>query len=153
FAAGGSPSAVTAKAGSLKIPIVFLAGGPGHFGLVARLNKPGSKVTGISKLNAEIATKYFELLQEMGPGGKVIAYLINSSNPIAESVLTEAQVAGSALGIEIHGVNARTLGELDEAFETMAKLRISALGVMPDPFLDTQRERLLELCARYKVAG
>jgi putative ABC transport system substrate-binding protein len=35
----------------------------------------------------------------------------------------------------------------------MAKLGIGALDVMPDPFLDSQRERLLELCARHEVAG
>jgi len=153
FAAGGSPSAVAAKAATSTIPVVFLAGDPVHLGLVASLNKPGGNVTGISNLSAELAAKSVELLQEMAPGAKVIAYLVNSSNPIAESVSTEAQAAGSTLGIEIHGLNARTSGELDEAFETMAKLHISALGVMPDPFLDTQRERLLQLCARHKVAG
>ena len=153
FAAGGSPSAVAAKAATSTIPVVFLAGDPVHVGLVASLNKPGGNVTGISNLSAELATKSVELLHEMAPTAKVIAYLVNSSSPIAEAVSTQAQAAGSALGIQIHGLNARTLGELDEAFETMARLHIGALGVMPDPFLDTQREKLLELCARHKIVG
>ena len=153
LAAGGSPSAVAAKAATSTIPVVFLAGDPVHLGLVASLNKPGGNVTGISNLSAELATKSVELLQEMVPAAKVIAYLVNPSNPIAETVSMQAQAAGSALGIQIHILNARTLSELDQAFETMAKLGIDALGVMPDPFLDSQRERLLELCARHKAAG
>jgi putative ABC transport system substrate-binding protein len=153
LAAGGSPSAVAAKAATSTIPVVFLAGDPVHLGLVASLNKPGGNVTGISNLSAELATKSVELLQEMVPAAKVIAYLVNPSNPIAETVSMQAQAAGSALGIQIHILNARTLSELDQAFETMAKLGIGALGVMPDPFLDSQRERLLELCARHKAAG
>ena len=35
----------------------------------------------------------------------------------------------------------------------LENLHIGALGVMPDPFLDTQREKLLELCARHKIVG
>jgi putative ABC transport system substrate-binding protein len=42
---------------------------------------------------------------------------------------------------------------LDEAFDGLAKLRIGALGVMADPFFDTQRDRLVELSARYRIAG
>jgi putative ABC transport system substrate-binding protein len=97
-AAGGSPSAVAAKAGTSTIPVVFLASDPVHLGLVASLNKPGGNVTGIRNLSAELATKSIELLQEMVPAAKVIACLVNSSNPVAETVSTQAQAAGSARG-------------------------------------------------------
>jgi putative ABC transport system substrate-binding protein len=79
FAAGGSPSAVAAKAATSTIPVVFTAGDPVHLGLVASLNKPGGNVTGISTLSAELAPKSVELLREMTPAAKVIAYLVNSS--------------------------------------------------------------------------
>src|SRR5262249_4052986 len=46
--AGGGPSAVAAKTGSMTIPIVFsTAADPVEIGLVASMSRPGGNVTGI----------------------------------------------------------------------------------------------------------
>ena len=60
---------------------------------------------------------------------------------------------GSADGIQLHVLNASTAGDLDEVFAKLAKLRIGALGVMGEPFFDSQRDKLVELSARYGIAG
>jgi putative ABC transport system substrate-binding protein len=154
FAAGGPPSALAAKVATSTIPIVFSAtSDPVRFGLVASLNRPGGNITGMSTLVPELAGKTIEILKEMVPAAAVIAYLINPSNPTSTIVSKAAQDAAGSLGIKLHVLNAGTVEQLDELFASSAKLRPDALVVVGEPFFDSQRERIVALSARYRLAG
>src|SRR6478736_3244637 len=85
--------ALAAKAATQTIPIVFMQGAdPLRIGLVGSLNRPGGNLTGIDLLLAETAAKRLELLLEMVPAAKSIAYLRNPTNPIfAETETREVQ--------------------------------------------------------------
>jgi putative tryptophan/tyrosine transport system substrate-binding protein len=100
--------ALAAKAATQTIPIVFMQGGdPVRVGLVDRLNRPGGNLTGIGLLAAETAGKCLELLLELVPTAKSIAYLRNPTNPVfAESETREVQVAARAHGVRLLFVNA-----------------------------------------------
>jgi putative ABC transport system substrate-binding protein len=154
LAAGGQTSALAAKAATSTIPIVFTAVlEPVQQGLVASFNRPGGNVTGMSMFSSEMWAKSVELLKELVPTATRIAYLVNPSSPVAELYSKGAAAAASALGIEVHVLNASTEHGLDEAFASLATLGAGGLVVPNQPFFDGQRERIVALSARYAVAA
>jgi putative ABC transport system substrate-binding protein len=151
LAAGGSPSALAAKAATSTVPIVFSAvSAPVQLGLVAGLNRPGGNLTGVGMFGSELWAKSIELLKDLVPSVAVTAYLMNPSSPSAE-IYAEAAAAVSAQGLEVHVLNASTEKELDEAFAALIKLNAGGLIVPNEPFIDSQRHRIVELAARYAI--
>jgi len=152
FTAGGPPSAFAAKAATQTIPVVFSAAlDPDRIGLVASLSRPGGNLTGMSLFPVEIAAKSVQLLKELAPSATLIGYLVNPSNPAADVYAREASNAARSLGITIHVVNASTEHDLDEAFVSLVKAGAGGLVVLPEPFFDSQRDRIAALAARHAV--
>ena len=96
---GGTPPALAAKSATSTIPIVFASGDPIGSGLVASLARPGGNLTGLSSL--DLGPKRVEMLSELVPGAKVIALLVNPNNPIAASIMTNAQEAARTKGVQL----------------------------------------------------
>ncbi|MGY3341426.1 MULTISPECIES: ABC transporter substrate-binding protein [unclassified Bradyrhizobium] len=153
FAAGGSPAALAAQASTSSVPIVFVMSDPVNLGLVASLSHPGGNTTGISNLASDLPSKSTQLLKQLRPDAKAIAYLVNPANPTASPNTTQASEAASVLGVELRMAHAGTLQEIDDAYADMARLGVVALQVMADAFLDTRLERIIELSAKYRIAG
>ncbi len=109
FAAGGPPSALAAKAATSTIPIVSSAASdPVGIGLVASLGRPGGNITGMSTLTTPLGSKGIELLKELMPAARVLAYLTNPTNPSSEGEIKQALAAAGALGIELRVLKAST---------------------------------------------
>jgi putative tryptophan/tyrosine transport system substrate-binding protein len=152
-AAGGTPSAVAAKAATATIPIVFeLAVDPVELGLVASLNRPGGNLTGVTNLNVEVGPKRLELLHEVLPTATIVAVLVNPTSPaVAEAYSRALQPAARALGLQLHVLHASTDRDFDTVFATLLRLRAGALVIMPDLFLYARHEQLAALALRHAV--
>ncbi len=137
----------------MTIPIVFATGeDPVKVGLVSRLNRPGSNITGISFYNsADLHPKQLELLREVVPKAAVIGVLINPAMAAAESQERDAQVAARALGLQLFVVNAGSERDFDTALATLAHQRVEALLIAGNALFTGQRDRLVALAARYAL--
>ena len=151
-ASGGPAAAHAAKNATSTIPIVFTSGDdPVASGLVASLARPGGNLTGVSFLNVELTAKRLDLLSDLVPQAKVMALLVNPTNPNAEQILRDVQEAVRAKGVRLHTLKAASESEIDSAFVTLAKLHVGALVVGSDPFFVSRREQLVALAVRYAV--
>ena len=152
-AAGGTPSAVAAKAATATIPIVFaVAVDPVEVGLVASLNRPGGNLTGVTNLNVEVGPKRLELLRELMPTATTIAVLVNpNSGVLTEQFLRGLQAAAPALGMQSHILHASTERDLDTVFAALGELRADALVIGPDLFFLTHSEQLGALALRHAL--
>ena len=146
-ATGGNASVRAAKDATSTIPIVSTFGDdPVEWGLVASLARPGSNLTGINMITAELMPKRLELLSELVPRAGVIALL---ANPGAESMIREVQEAARAKGVQLQILKASSESEIDAAFASPSQA--DALLVGNDPFFMSRREQLVALAARYAV--
>jgi putative tryptophan/tyrosine transport system substrate-binding protein len=145
---------LAAKAATQDIPIVFTtATDPVQTGLVASLNRPGSNLTGVAVLNGELAAKRLEMLHEIAPAARLIAYLSNPANAaVTRAELTAAETGAGILGVKLVNVSASTPGEVEAAFENLIRKRAEALVVSSDAFLMvTQKDQIIALAARHQI--
>jgi len=152
LAAPTQDSAIAAKAATSVIPIVFNTGGdPVRVSLVAGMNRPGGNATGTSMFSTELGAKRLGLLHELAPKAAVVGVLINPDNVSAERQTAELQAAAQSLRMQLEFKPTREDGDLDAAFEALAKAGARALFAAADPFLASRRERLVALAAKYAI--
>jgi putative ABC transport system substrate-binding protein len=150
--ASGGPAALSAKAATTTIPIVFLIGvDPVESGLVRSLSRPGGNLTGVTSFGGELGPKRLELLHELVPASSAFGLLINPTRSSAEKELKEVQAAAGKLGLQLQVLHAAVERELDAAFASLTALRLGGLVIGGDPFFNSQTEQLATLTVRNAV--
>ena len=145
-----TPPVVAAKQATAVIPIVSaIMGDPVATGIVASLARPGGNVTGLSVLTPDLAGKRLELLREVVPGLRQLAFLANVNSPITALEMGEAQAAARALGLDVITLEVRRPEDIVPVFTTL-KGCAQPLYVSGDPLILTNRVRIntLALVAR-----
>jgi len=150
IAATTTPAALAARLATTTIPIVFEGGmDPIRVGLVARLDRPGSNITGVTQLNVQVAQKRLQLLHEVVGNASTIAFLINPNEPNPEKA--DMQEAARNLGVELRVLDARTEREFDPAFANVVQMRSGGLVIGSSGIFVAHQEELAALAARHAV--
>ena len=150
---GGLPAAIAAKAATTAIPSVFvIADDPVKLDLVTSVSRPDGNMTGINVLNSELAAKRLELLHSLSPKITRIAALSNPAEGAQnERQIRELELAGRAMGLQIHVLPVNTSDEIDSVFATFNREPADALFVPNSPFLNGRRVQLVQLAAYHRL--
>jgi putative ABC transport system substrate-binding protein len=153
IAATSTPAALAAKAATTTIPIVFETGAdPIQLGLVPNLNRPGGNVTGVTQRNEEVVSKRLELLHELLPAARVIALLVDPTDPaLSEATTKQALASAQILGLELHVLNASSERDFDAVFARSIELRAGGLVIGPDVFFTNHSEQLAMLALSHAM--
>ncbi len=147
-----TPASLAAKAGAGAIPIVIVAvADPVKVGLVASLARPGGNVTGLTLLTPELSGKRLQLLVDLAGRPGRVALLTNPDNRSHEIFRDETAIAASALGIQLHSIDARNASEIARAFEFSESGRPDGLIVFDDPVLWSHRQQVVELASNARL--
>jgi putative tryptophan/tyrosine transport system substrate-binding protein len=150
IAATTTPAALAARLATTTIPIVFEVGNdPIRVGLVARLDRPGGNITGVTQLNTQVGSKRLQLLHEAVGKAAVIAYLINPDEFSGEKA--DMQEAARNLGVELRVLNASTGREFDAAFANVVQMRAGGLVIGSSAFFVAHLGELAALAVRHAV--
>jgi putative ABC transport system substrate-binding protein len=142
--ASTTPAVAAVQHATSMIPIVMApATDPLGSGFVKSLAHPGTNITGLSNMTADLTAKTLELLRAIVPNAARIAVLM-SANPVHSVMYKEAEAGSQVLGVSLIPVTAKTPDELEKAFVVIAQEKCDALLVLADPM----RPAIIDLARR-----
>jgi putative ABC transport system substrate-binding protein len=148
----GTLAAQAAKAATTTIPVVFVTvGDPIGAGIIASLARPGANVTGLTDQARDVQGKRLQLLQEIIPGKRDIAVLLNPDTPFSRLALEEAKAAAQYGQIHLIELEARTAEGVTERLHDAAKSAAAGLLILEDPLIYSMRRKIADLSAQLRL--
>jgi ABC-type uncharacterized transport system substrate-binding protein len=105
----------------------------------------------MSGLTAGLDTKRLEILKEAVPAATRVAVLWNPENLTGVPQRNRIVLAAEKLGLQLRLLEAKTSGDIDNAFAVAARERSEALVVLADPVLAAHRKRIVDLATRGRL--
>jgi len=146
-------SAQAAQNVTKTIPIVMTTGDPVSWGLAESLARPGSNVTGLTVLLAELSGKRVEILRETLPTMTRLATLWSPREKVATGVFKETKAAAEGFSLQLQSYEVTTIQDIEKAFTEMAKVRPNGLIVLLTPLVTLHSKRIAELALHQRLAG
>jgi len=134
------------------IPIVFATvADPVASGIVPRLDRPGGNVTGFVSNEASLGGKWFELLSEIAPGLKRVAFMFNPDTAPVSVYMPSLETAARSLKLAPITAPVHNDADIETAIIALGREPGGGLVVMPDLFLTAHLAPLILAAARKNV--
>src|SRR5262249_28166535 len=128
------------------IPIVFVGlSDPVGLGLVESLPRPGGNVTGLSYLGVELNSKRLQMLKELIPTLRRVAWLVPSGHPMRGPMVSDIEGTARVLGLSLQLAEVTTtdpVEKIDAVFEAMARGRAQAVLGLQGSLYFRERKRV-----------
>jgi putative ABC transport system substrate-binding protein len=134
------------------IPVVFLhSGDPVEAGLAESFARPGRNATGISLLALDLVGKRMELLKQMVPNLRRVAFLANPEHPGEQREFAASRAAAVQLGLKVTYYQTRNPAELDTALVAVAVARPDGAVLFSDALMVGQRQKLAAFFLKHRI--
>jgi putative ABC transport system substrate-binding protein len=134
------------------LPVVFLhSGDPVEAGLAESFARPGRNATGISLLALDLTTKRMEMLKQMAPKLRRVAFLANPEHPGEQRELAASRSAAAQLGLTVTYYQTRNPAELDTALVAVAAARPDGVVLFSDALMFGQRQKLAAFFLQHQI--
>jgi putative tryptophan/tyrosine transport system substrate-binding protein len=135
------------------VPVVFLVvTDPVGSGFVKSLASPGGNATGFTIMEPSMGGKWLELLKEIAPQVRRVAFLFNPATaPYVDVYLNPFKSAAAALSLEGITAPVREEAEIETIFASQASTPNTGLVLIPDGFLNVHRSKITSLAAKYRL--
>jgi putative ABC transport system substrate-binding protein len=151
IAAMQTGTALTAKAATSSIPIVFLSAADAvEAGVVASLSRPTGNLTGINAMMTELLPKQLGLLHDLLPRATRFGLLTNPRRIDGALIIKSAQEAAARVGGTVEVLPADNPHEVDAIFAQLPEKRVDALmAVVANQLFVNRRVQLATAATRY----
>lgn len=147
-----NPAAAIVQKATQTIPIVFVTvSDPVGGGFVTNLPHPGGNITGFQNFETAIGGKWLQLLKEIAPGVRHMAFVYSPEISAHVAFLHAAAAASTSFGVTVTAVGVRGAAEIEPALREFAKAADGGLIVAPSPFNTTNQTLLLGLAAELRL--
>src|SRR5262245_12893105 len=135
------------------VPIVFAqVAEPVGAGFVQSLPRPGGNATGFMLYEYGIGSKWLELLKEIAPGVKQVAFVQALGALAGPGQFGAMQGSASSLGVEVHPIRVGDADEFERAITAFAHSSNGGLIVGAGTVgLGALRDEIIKLAARHRL--
>jgi len=142
----GTQTAPYARDATTSIPVVFIfVPDPVGSRFVESLARPGRNMTGLSQFGADIVLKRLQFLKDIVPRLSRVALLVNPNTEVAPLYRRVTEIAAAELGLENRTFEARSLAELEQAFDAMVNVGVQAVTINGEGLAYQQRANIAKM--------
>jgi putative ABC transport system substrate-binding protein len=130
-----------------RVPIVSVSCDP--FSTVTSYARPNGNITGVTCMTTELSPKRLELVKQIVPAARKVAFLHNPN--LGPMSLELTQKAALQLGLAIQAVEIRSAAEMKMAFAAIVAARPDVLLVHPDALTIRLRREIAEFALAQRL--
>src|SRR4030095_8294587 len=149
---GGSASVAAAQKATREIPIIMHGtGDPVGTGFAASLRRPGGNITGLTNSTVEILQKRVELMRELLPTARRVAFIYSPGNPASVLGAKNFEAACVKLGLTPLLAQLHKGEDIGPAYDRLTKEKVPALLISGDVSSTAWRKIVIEQSAKHRL--